>query len=76
MFFLGGFVVCICDDMIFHVLVYIKIEKGIRGDVMILPTLVINNREYRGKLDKKAVLKAICSGFEETTEPPICLSHG
>ncbi|CAH1418634.1 unnamed protein product [Lactuca virosa] len=53
-----------------------QIEKGIRGDVMILPTLVINNREYRGKLDKKAVLKAICSGFKETTEPPICLSHG
>ncbi|KAL7598125.1 hypothetical protein Lser_V15G25931 [Lactuca serriola] len=54
----------------------VQIEKGIRGDVMILPTLVINNREYRGKLDKKAVLKAICSGFEETTEPPICLIYG
>jgi hypothetical protein len=29
-----------------------------------------------GKLDKVAVLKAICSGFEETTEPAICLSEG
>lgn len=29
-----------------------------------------------GKLDKAAVLKAICSGFEETTEPAICLSRG
>lgn len=29
-----------------------------------------------GKLDKEAVLKAICSGFEETTEPAICLSRG
>ena len=74
--FFGEFVVCICDDMIFHILVYLKIGKGVRGDVTILPTLVINNRQYRGKLDKKAVLKAICSGFEETTEPPICLSHG
>ena len=29
-----------------------------------------------GKLDKGAVLKAICAGFEETTEPTICLTEG
>lgn len=29
-----------------------------------------------GKLEKGAVLKAICSGFEETTEPAVCLSGG
>jgi hypothetical protein len=29
-----------------------------------------------GKLEKGAVLKAICSGFEETTEPAVCLSDG
>ncbi|KAL6902035.1 hypothetical protein ACP4OV_004911 [Aristida adscensionis] len=52
-----------------------QIGNGKRGDVTILPTLVINNRQYRGKLDKVAVLKAICSGFEETTEPAICLSQ-
>ncbi|CAA0827470.1 Vacuolar-sorting receptor 2 [Striga hermonthica] len=52
-----------------------QIGKGSRGDVTILPTLVINNRQYRGKLDKGAVLKAICSGFQETTEPAICLSR-
>ncbi|KAL7095102.1 hypothetical protein ACP275_10G003500 [Erythranthe tilingii] len=51
-----------------------QIGKGSRGDVTILPTLVVNNRQYRGKLDKGAVLKAICSGFEETTEPTICLT--
>lgn len=28
-----------------------------------------------GKLDKTAVLKAICSGYEETTDPPVCLSE-
>ncbi|KAG8089252.1 hypothetical protein GUJ93_ZPchr0011g26973 [Zizania palustris] len=50
------------------------IGKGPRGDVTILPTLVINNRKYRGKLDKGAVLKAICAGFRETTEPAVCLS--
>lgn len=29
-----------------------------------------------GKLDKVAVLKAICTGFKETTEPAICFSGG
>ncbi|XAR55734.1 hypothetical protein NMG60_11035919 [Bertholletia excelsa] len=52
-----------------------QIGKGSRGDVTILPTLVINNRQYRGKLDKSAVLKAICSGFKETTEPALCLTE-
>ncbi|KAF2320916.1 hypothetical protein GH714_031844 [Hevea brasiliensis] len=51
-----------------------QVGKGSRGDVTILPTLVVNNRQYRGKLEKGAVLKAICSGFEETTEPGVCLS--
>ncbi|CAN0846922.1 Vacuolar-sorting receptor 1 [Linum grandiflorum] len=51
-----------------------QIGKGYRGDVTILPTLVINNRQYRGKLDKGAVLKAICAGFRETTEPAVCLT--
>ncbi|KAL1831664.1 hypothetical protein ACET3Z_001315 [Daucus carota] len=51
-----------------------QVGKGTRGDVTILPTLVVNNRQYRGKLAKGAVLKALCSGFEETTEPAVCLS--
>ncbi|KAK2974482.1 hypothetical protein RJ640_018647 [Escallonia rubra] len=50
-----------------------QVGKGSRGDVTILPTLVVNNRQYRGKLEKGAVLKAICAGFEETSEPTICL---
>ncbi|KAJ8758647.1 hypothetical protein K2173_000368 [Erythroxylum novogranatense] len=50
-----------------------QLGRGTRGDVTILPTLVINDVQYRGKLDRTAVLKAICSGFKETTEPPICL---
>lgn len=52
-----------------------QIGKDLRGDVTILPTLVINNRQYRGKLDRGAVLKAICSGFKETTEPAVCLTE-
>ncbi|NP_001169232.1 Vacuolar-sorting receptor 1-like precursor [Zea mays] len=50
-----------------------QIGHGSRGDVTILPTLVVNNRQYRGKLEKTSVLKAVCSGFEETTEPDVCL---
>ncbi|GFZ16900.1 vaculolar sorting receptor 3 [Actinidia rufa] len=52
----------------------VYVGKGSRGDVTILPTLVVNNRQYRGKLEKGAVLKAICAGFEETTEPAVCLA--
>ncbi|KAF2617864.1 hypothetical protein F2Q68_00038165 [Brassica cretica] len=28
-----------------------------------------------GKLERSAVLKALCSGFRETTEPPICITE-
>ncbi|KAK1557839.1 hypothetical protein Q3G72_032861 [Acer saccharum] len=52
----------------------LQIGRGSRGDVTILPTLVINNVQYRGKLERTAVLKAVCAGFKETTDPPICLS--
>ncbi|KAL1833848.1 hypothetical protein ACET3Z_003499 [Daucus carota] len=51
-----------------------QVGRGSRGDVTILPTLVINDVQYRGKLERTAVLKALCAGFQETTEPPICLS--
>uniref|UniRef100_A0A7N0T7A8 EGF-like calcium-binding domain-containing protein n=1 Tax=Kalanchoe fedtschenkoi TaxID=63787 RepID=A0A7N0T7A8_KALFE len=52
-----------------------QIGSGSRGDVTMLPTLLINNRQYRGKLGRRAVLKAICAGFQETTEPAICLTE-
>ncbi|RWW03755.1 hypothetical protein GW17_00033061 [Ensete ventricosum] len=29
-----------------------------------------------GKLERSAVLKAICAGFKESTEPPVCLNGG
>ncbi|KAB1221572.1 Vacuolar-sorting receptor 6 [Morella rubra] len=52
----------------------LQVGQGSRGDVTILPTLVINNVQYRGKLERTSVLKAICSGFKETSDPLICLS--
>ncbi|GAB4829476.1 Vacuolar-sorting receptor 6 [Ancistrocladus abbreviatus] len=51
-----------------------QVGHGARGDVTILPTLVINDVQYRGKLERTSVLKAICAGFKETTDPPICLN--
>ncbi|KAI4311794.1 hypothetical protein MLD38_036660 [Melastoma candidum] len=53
----------------------LQVGRGSRGDVTILPTLVINNVQYRGKLERTGVLKAICAGFKETTDPPVCLSQ-
>lgn len=44
------------------------------GRVVLLPTVVINNRQYRGRLDAVAITKALCSGFDETTEPEVCLT--
>ncbi|CAL9104261.1 unnamed protein product [Musa textilis] len=52
----------------------LQVGHDSRGDVTILPTLVINNVQYRGKLERIAVLKAICAGFKESTEPPVCLN--
>ncbi|KAM0916844.1 hypothetical protein ACQ4PT_009877 [Festuca glaucescens] len=53
----------------------VQVGQGNRGDVTILPTLVINNVQYRGKLESTAVLKAICAGYKETTEPRVCLTQ-
>ena len=41
---------------------------------MLLPTVVINNRQYRGHLDAVSITKALCSAFDETTEPEVCLT--
>ncbi|KAK4748073.1 hypothetical protein SAY87_014659 [Trapa incisa] len=52
----------------------LQVGRGSRSDVTILPTLVINGVQYRGKLERTAVLKSLCAGFKETTEPAVCLS--
>jgi len=38
----------------------------------IYPSIVVNNRTYRGQLESLAVFNAICSGFENA--PDMCLS--
>ncbi|KAJ0092693.1 hypothetical protein Patl1_26206 [Pistacia atlantica] len=46
-----------------------RLVKGLRGDVTITIWKVL-------KLEKGLVLRAICAGFEEPTEPAVCLSGG
>lgn len=41
---------------------------------VVLKSVVVFAFGAVGKLDKTAVLKAICAGYLETTDPPICLS--
>ena len=46
---------------------YIGQEKCL--EIFFFPTL-------EGILERTAVLRAICAGFKESTEPPVCLSGG
>mmetsp|Transcript_36321 Transcript_36321/g.43917 ORF Transcript_36321/g.43917 Transcript_36321/m.43917 type:complete len:698 (+) Transcript_36321:228-2321(+) len=51
-----------------------QVGEGDRSDVELLPSLIINNHQYRGKLEVRPVLKALCAGFQESTEPAVCLA--
>lgn len=42
--------------------------------VVLLPTVLINENQYRGRLTTDSVLRALCSGFAEGKEPDACLS--
>ena len=44
-----------------------------RPQVYILPTIRINNGQYRGKLSYTEVLRAICAGFTKNAEPKVCM---
>ncbi|KAI3994169.1 hypothetical protein MKX01_012426 [Papaver californicum] len=52
-----------------------QLSKGSRGNVTIIPTLVINNKKYKGKLEKGGALKAICEVLPVNKKPAICLNH-
>lgn len=41
-----------------------------------MPTVVINLDQYRGRLTGADALRAICAGYRETTEPAVCLARG
>lgn len=41
------------------------------GKILLLPTIIVNKHQYRGRLDVSPVLRALCAGFSETTEPQV-----
>ena len=53
-----------------------QVSDGSRGDVTLLPTIVINERQYRGKIERSAVLNTICAGFKKGQEPEMCNDQG
>ena len=53
-----------------------QVSDGNRGDVTLLPTVVINQRQYRGKLERSSILSTICAGFKIGQAPEICTDQG
>lgn len=44
------------------------------GKILLLPTVIVNRHQYRGRLDVPSILRALCAGFSETTEPQVLLT--
>ena len=40
--------------------------------IIMLPTVIVNDKQYRGRLDAPSITRALCSGFDESTEPEVC----
>ena len=51
-------------------------EDSERSSVRLLPTIVINNVQYRGRIARGEVLKAICAGFSNDQKPEMCADQG
>ena len=47
-----------------------------RPNIRLLPTVLINEERYNGKLARGEVLTAICAGFEDGSVPEICSNAG
>lgn len=47
-----------------------------RPNIRLLPTILINEERYNGKLARGEVLTAICAGFEDSSVPEICSNAG
>lgn len=52
---------------------YEAMGKDIWGGakILLLPTVTINTNQYRGRLDTPSVVRALCAGFSESTEPEV-----
>lgn len=45
------------------------------GRVLLLPTVIMNDNQYRGRLDTPSIVRGLCSGFQENTEPEVRTLH-
>lgn len=39
--------------------------------ILLLPTVIMNDNQYRGRLDTPSIVRALCSGFKESSEPDV-----
>lgn len=55
----------------------LKRTKGTKNSasVSVVPTILINGDVYRGVLKAPSVMRAICSGFVDGTEPAVCANE-
>jgi len=37
--------------------------------ILLLPTVIMNQNQYRGRLDTASIVRGLCSGFKENSEP-------
>lgn len=51
-----------------------QIEKAKIMGVVVIPTAYVNDSAIRGKLGFSTIFTAVCSGYAEGTQPPICQS--
>ncbi len=40
--------------------------------ILLLPTVIMNQNQYRGRLDTPSIVRGLCSGFKESSEPEVC----
>jgi len=57
-------------------MLHVKFNYPLLEHIWSIRILMIFFNFSKGKLERTAVLKAVCSGFKETTEPSVCLSGG
>ena len=41
--------------------------------ILLLPTVIMNQNQYRGRLDTPSIVRGLCSGFKENSDPEASL---
>ena len=42
--------------------------------ILLLPTVIMNQNQYRGRLDTPSIVRGLCSGFKESSEPEVSIA--